>query len=361
MNLKTDKEDKTDYLQSALNEYQATVFKWGIMLLVGAAQCAAVTYTVLALLGLFPTVDIWKLVTLDVIDFIFLCVGIWLANTATENGVLLPDKQRFGKIFIVAVPVIQWNLILYIIPSHAFWGFIFFFVCLAAFALDLKLLIISSVLHFISLIIAWLITDNFHLAITPELYLTDITQRIICMLLSLVDLIILVYFVRKYLVSSLSYDTEHDALTGVGNRASFDKLKKRLAVSHRALAIAVIDVDNFKGINDTYGHDMGDMILTKVAKTLKKHIRPSDVVIRLGGDEFVAVFMDFQNADPDIIVQKFKAINEELNAPAGDVPAVSISVGVALDDSGYSELLLKHADEALYRIKQSGKNGCSIY
>lgn len=245
--------------------------------------------------------------------------------------------------------------------NNAFSSFLFFFVCLAAFALDLKVLIISSILHFISLIIAWVVTDNFHMPITPELYLTDMAQRIICIILSLIDLIILVYFVRKYLVSSLSYDTEHDSLTGVGNRASFDKLKKRIAVTRRSLAIAMIDVDDFKGFNDTYGHDVGDMVLTRVAKTLQKHMRPSDVVIRLGGDEFVVVFMDFQYIYKDIILQKFEEINKELGNKEDGTPGISISIGVALDKNGYSELLLKHADEALYQSKQGGKNGCCIY
>ena len=355
------KNENFDYLQSALNEYQATVFKLGILLMVGACQCAVITYTILALLGLYPTVEMWRLITFDVVDFIFLCIGIWLANTSTEDGVLLPEKQRFGKIFIVAVLVIQWNMILYTIPSHDFWSFIFFFVCLTAFALDMKMLVTAAVLHVISLAIAWLLTDNFHLPITQELYITDMVQRIVCITLSLADMIILVYFVRKYLVSSLSYDTEHDSLTGVSNRASFDKLKKRLAVSGKAIAIAMIDVDNFKGINDTYGHDVGDIILTKVAKTLKKHIRPTDIVIRLGGDEFVVVFTDFQTLDKNIMSQKFEAVNKELGKSESGEPTISISVGLAIDNKGYSEMLLKHADEALYHIKHHGKHGFSVY
>ena len=159
----------------------------------------------------------------------------------------------------------------------------------------------------------------------------------------------------------LTYQALHDKLTGLYNRLGFENFKHSNDLSH--VAILYIDVNKFKGINDTYGHDVGDKILQKVAASLKKHFRDVDIICRIGGDEFV-VIMTRVSSDihTDIVAEKVDSINEELKITDDGLPPVSISVGVAFADRDNPEGdIFKDADTALYRVKNSGKKGCAFY
>lgn len=154
----------------------------------------------------------------------------------------------------------------------------------------------------------------------------------------------------------------HDALTGLPNRNLFqDRLVSALARAKRdqtSIAVLFIDLDDFKAINDTLGHESGDQLLIEVSKRLQRVIRDIDTVSRLGGDEFTVIITE---CDPLSVQDVCSRILERLGSPI-DLKErkvfVSASIGIAIypDDAADSNGLLKSADTAMYKAKESGRN-----
>ena len=125
--------------------------------------------------------------------------------------------------------------------------------------------------------------------------------------------------------------------------------------------LLVIDVDSFKSINDNYGHEVGDKVLQKVAKTIKGNFRSNDYVCRIGGDEFVVFIANTDDDQRQIIIDRVEQINSELADSSDSLPPVSVSVGAVMgsEDTDAKELFEK-ADRALYERKRNGKNGITF-
>ena len=158
----------------------------------------------------------------------------------------------------------------------------------------------------------------------------------------------------------LTYGNMHDALTGLFNRSAYDFMRHDLDMSRNALLL--VDVDKFKGINDTYGHDVGDLVLKRVAEVLTYSFRSTDLVFRLGGDEFVVIMANVDSSMREQVIRKIDQANVMLQKPKDDLPPTSLSVGVAFADRENPEGdIFKDADTALYRVKEAGRCGCYIY
>jgi diguanylate cyclase (GGDEF)-like protein len=154
----------------------------------------------------------------------------------------------------------------------------------------------------------------------------------------------------------------HDPLTGVFNRRHLeDVLRQELdrAERHaRPLAVAMMDADHFKSINDTYGHQTGDEVLRAISDRCRKTLRSNDILGRYGGEEFAIVF-------PETSLDEAGAVAERLRAAVGDEPikvgdnalGVTVSIGLAAFAPGNDlEKLFQRADSALYTAKQDGRN-----
>ena len=158
----------------------------------------------------------------------------------------------------------------------------------------------------------------------------------------------------------LSYEASHDALTGLYNRAAYDRLRKEW--SDQSIALLLVDVDYFKSINDTYGHDVGDRVLRRVAEVLQSSFRGEDMVCRIGGDEFSVIMVHANATLTDLVRSKMMRAAQKLGAPSDDLPRVTLSVGVVFSDQRREgEDLFKLADQALYQTKMKGRNGCTVY
>lgn len=168
---------------------------------------------------------------------------------------------------------------------------------------------------------------------------------------------------RERVERQLRYKATHDHLTGLPNRVLlFDRLKQAIAFEDRhktLLAVIILDLDNFKNINDTMGHLSGDILLKKVALGLQKCVRQYDTVGRLGGDEFVIILNDASTI-PDIItfVEKVQAVFQEPFDILGQATYVTSSIGVAVFPLQGStiETLMNKADKAMYVAKNDGRN-----
>lgn len=158
-----------------------------------------------------------------------------------------------------------------------------------------------------------------------------------------------------------------DPLTGLPNRLLFsERIHDELAenVPYRILAVVMIDLDNFKQINDTYGHEAGDKVLIEVAKQLNEATRDTDVVARLGGDEFVILLTELTGVEA--CNQTLERLRVSLSNPymiEGLKLHLSASIGATLypSDKTDADGLLRHADEAMYLAKHGGKNRYVIY
>ncbi|HER35422.1 MAG: GGDEF domain-containing protein [Halothiobacillaceae bacterium] len=158
---------------------------------------------------------------------------------------------------------------------------------------------------------------------------------------------------------ALRFLAHHDSLTGLTNRSLFsDRLESALLAARRyqsGLALLFLDVDEFKSINDSHGHAVGDRVLCTIARRLEGCVRETDTVARLGGDEFVVLLTDIQSAEA--VAAKLDEITAAVSAPLGPgfdgMRAVSCSAGVAQypTDGENAERLMRHADEAMYRRK----------
>jgi diguanylate cyclase (GGDEF)-like protein/PAS domain S-box-containing protein len=164
------------------------------------------------------------------------------------------------------------------------------------------------------------------------------------------------------------HQANFDSLTGLPNRRMFrDRLEQEIKKAERAkttLAVMFLDLDHFKEVNDTMGHDMGDHLLQEAAHRLKTRVRNSDTVGRLGGDEFVLLFTNIK--DPHCLEPISQDILLRLAAPfqlGTDPVYISASIGITLfpDDAQDFEGLLKNADQAMYAAKAEGRNRYSYF
>jgi diguanylate cyclase (GGDEF)-like protein/PAS domain S-box-containing protein len=167
----------------------------------------------------------------------------------------------------------------------------------------------------------------------------------------------------------LEHIAHFDALTNLPNRILLsDRIRQTMAFAlrHRCrIAVAFLDLDGFKAINDKYGHGTGDKLLVVLAGRLKKSLRESDTVARLGGDEFVAVLSDLGNDEAYVIVldRLLAAVCEPVVIDDID-HQVSASIGVTFfpqPGETDADLLLRQADQAMYQAKRGGKNRFSVY
>lgn len=154
---------------------------------------------------------------------------------------------------------------------------------------------------------------------------------------------------------------EMDPLTGVLNRGAFENMRTKLEEAPGPLALMIIDVDRFKEVNDTYGHEVGDKVLKKVADVIKNTFRSQDCVARIGGDEFVVILAGGMEKIKPVIRMKADSMNEKLAFPEDGLPRISLSIGVALSPHGFSQELYGMADDALYRVKAHGRCGYCFY
>ena len=160
----------------------------------------------------------------------------------------------------------------------------------------------------------------------------------------------------------------HDALTGLPNRALLlDRLDHAIAASRRGdhkTAVLFLDLDRFKIVNDSLGHDVGDELLKEVAVRLKSSLRQADTVARLGGDEFVVLSTEWViPSDVATLAEKIQSLLEKPFHVAGHELHIGVSAGIALHpvDGANAGELLKNADTAMYAVKESGRNGYRFF
>jgi diguanylate cyclase (GGDEF)-like protein/PAS domain S-box-containing protein len=172
---------------------------------------------------------------------------------------------------------------------------------------------------------------------------------------------------RVRLEQELTKQAFHDGLTGLANRALFrDRLDQSLARSERSresIAVLLVDLDGFKQVNDSLGHDAGDDLLRQIADRFCEVIRPSDTLARLGGDEFALLLEGSNEQGAVATANRFlDRLSETVNI-AGHEFALGASIGVVIHPggTGHSDELIRHADVAMYAAKEGGRGRCEVF
>ncbi|MFT5658911.1 MAG: diguanylate cyclase (GGDEF)-like protein/PAS domain S-box-containing protein, partial [Gammaproteobacteria bacterium] len=160
----------------------------------------------------------------------------------------------------------------------------------------------------------------------------------------------------------------YDALTSLPNRVLLaDRLNHAMVQCQRrnqSLAVAYMDLDGFKAVNDTYGHDLGDKLLVELSKRIKKALREGDTLARIGGDEFIAIMVDLEKVkDSEPVLKRLLKAAAEPVTVGDSILQVSLSIGVTLypQNGVDADQLIRHADEAMYVAKHSGKNRYHLF
>lgn len=168
--------------------------------------------------------------------------------------------------------------------------------------------------------------------------------------------------------SRLNYMAFHDALTALPNRSLFyDRINHGIARAQRSgsqLALMLLDIDRFKNINDSLGHDSGDLLLKAIAARLNDGVRDMDTVARLGGDEFVVLLEGVHDLDDvRFVANKLLAHLSRPMEISGHEISITASIGISVypHDGEDTDELLKNADVAMYKAKEVGKNNCQFY
>jgi len=173
---------------------------------------------------------------------------------------------------------------------------------------------------------------------------------------------------RKRAEERLTYLAQYDQLTGLVNRTLFrDRLTHAMARSKRLqqpMGLMLLDLDRFKPVNDTFGHEAGDKILKGVADRLKECVREVDTVARMGGDEFTIILEGFSHEND--ITRVARRITESLSEPfrlGAETTTIGVSIGITVYPTDDQEIddLLRHADAAMYQAKQQGGNSFQFY
>jgi diguanylate cyclase (GGDEF)-like protein/PAS domain S-box-containing protein len=166
----------------------------------------------------------------------------------------------------------------------------------------------------------------------------------------------------------LDFLAHHDMLTNLPNRLMFNHhLRQNIALAkrnRRQLAVMFIDLDHFKNVNDTLGHELGDELLKKIAEVLDAHVRKSDILARIGGDEFILLLNDLETPRyASTISEKFLSLLRQTFMVSGYDISVSASIGVSFfpSDGEDATTLVKNADIAMYYAKSHGRNSYHFY
>lgn len=198
--------------KTAVEVYLATVFKWGLLIMVSAAMCATILFNAEKIFGLYPGVPWLATIILAAMDVVFYAVAVYIVKTSFDkDGYLKDGRLRMGKMFAAFVVVVQWNYLLYMVPSRTFWGFLFFFLVLISFFLDIKLVLISGLACMVSLFIGWGVRGTDLLPVKDEMFLADTLLCIVALILSLAGLLIFVSFVARFLVNAKKDELEKNA------------------------------------------------------------------------------------------------------------------------------------------------------
>ena len=353
---------KEKWEMSALDAYINKVYRFIIIFVPFLCICAGTTITVLYNLGLYQAASTPALILFDVSVLLYAAAGVYLARTGFgENGIVLPEKLRMAKLVNAASLVIQWNAISYIWPFRDFWAYCILFTFVLALFFDFKLVFGTTIAILVSMFISWGVKGAFLLPNPDSYFNANMVFRFVGISLMLLCVNLITLFGGKFFVEELERFVNYDTLTHLLNRRSMDGyLKaayKRADAGKSSFCLLIMDIDDFKKVNDTYGHDCGDEVLKSVAGIISCGVRKNDSVFRWGGEE-ILVILNAEEYKAVFIADRIrKEIEKTVVTYKETKVSVTVTIGVAPFRDGESiQDMMDKADKCLYYGKTHGKN-----
>ncbi|MBQ9205746.1 MAG: GGDEF domain-containing protein [Treponema sp.] len=354
--------EKDENNLSALDAYINRVFKIIVFIIPFFCLCASSSATTLYLLGYFPIRLPRLLPFFDASTILYFLIGLYFMKTGFgKDGIVLPRKLRAAKYAMATLLIIQWNGISYIWPFQDFWGYTVLFTTVLAFFFDFRLVLFETIGILVSMFISWIIVGDALLPPHDELFVANMAYRFIGIALMNFSVCVITAFGGKFLIEELEKYANYDTLTHLMNRKSMGNYLQeahRLASTGKAsFCLLMMDIDDFKKVNDTHGHDAGDEVLQFVAKTVSCGVKKDDYVFRWGGEEILVLL----NTDEERAITAAERIRADIAKDAvvygeAKIP-VTITIGVAPYRNGASiKDLMDEADAKLYWGKKHGKN-----
>ena len=348
---------------SALDAYTNRVYRIIVLIIPIFCLCASTTITTLHFIGWYPDINETAMWLFDLSDIIYLSIGIYFIRTGFgEDGIVRPDKLKLAKYTMAVIVIIQWNAISYIWPFTDFWAYCLLFVIVEAFFFDVKLVAFSTAGISLSMFISWFIGNERLLPTGDEYFFANMTFRIVGLVLMLLSLNIITYFGGHFLVEELEKYVNYDTLTHLLNRRSMDNYLqaacKQAKTGLTTFCLLMMDIDDFKKVNDTYGHDCGDEVLKYVAHTISTGVKKNDNVFRWGGEEILVLLnTDFEKAVAAAERIRADIAHDAMNYRGTTKVSVTVTIGVSPYTAGATiQQMMDDADKKLYYGKHHGKN-----
>ncbi|MBR0485617.1 MAG: GGDEF domain-containing protein [Oscillospiraceae bacterium] len=348
---------------TALEAYTSRVYRIIVMVIPVFCLIAGVLIVLLHSFGYYPEINeisMWLFVCMDII---YVIIGLYFRKTGVqENGIVPPDKLTQAKYTMAVMGILQWNAITYIWPFRDLWAYSLLFTIVQASFFDVKLVMFTTAGIGGSMFLSWFIGDSRLMPPTDEYYTAGILLRIIGAVMMFVSVNMITYFGGKFLVEELEKYVCYDTLTHLLNRRSMDDyLQKAYQEANHGgtdFCLLMMDIDDFKKVNDTYGHDCGDEVLRYVANTVSAGVRKDDSVFRWGGEE-ILVLMRSEKTQASLSAERIRRKIEQdtVSYRGKENVSVTITIGISSYRNGITiQQMMDEADQNLYYGKKHGKN-----
>jgi|GEM_PF-937837 len=353
---------KEKYEISALDAYINRVYSFVILFIPLLCICAALTITFLHYNGKYPVANDILLILFDLSALIYMGIGIWFIKTGyDEAGVVLPEKLKAAKAVMSVLLLIQWNAIAYIWPYRDMWAFCILFTVVMVLFFDSKLVLFTTIGISASMFVSWFIKADILLPEKGEYFNANMVFRLVGLLLMLLSVNLITYFGGKFFVEELERFVNYDTLTHLMNRRSMDNYLraayKEADTGKAAFCLLMMDIDDFKKVNDTYGHDCGDEVLKTVASIISCGVKKNDSVFRWGGEEILVLLKTEEYKAVFVADRIRKEIEKTPVKCHGEDVYVTVTIGVAPYKDGKNiQEMMDQADKCLYYGKTHGKN-----
>ena len=320
---------------SALDTYVNSIYSFAVILMSCAALCAAAVFTLGKIIGFCADINTAALVVFDICNFGYFVLAIIMVKfSRDEVGLLRKNHMALTNIFLAFITVFQWNYITYMFPFESFYGYAPFFLLVISSFFDYKLIAVVGIELGVSIGVSWVILGEKVLPAYDEWFYMNLCFRIALLLMSFITIFSISYFIKKQLISDLEMYTDCDALTGLLNRRMFaslsDEAVLHAATSDTPLSFCIFDIDNFKKVNDTFGHESGDIVLKFLADKIKNGVNKKSYVFRWGGEEFF-VMLDCDGKTAVDTIEKIRLAVEEstITMLSGESIGITVTCGIS--------------------------------
>ncbi len=323
---------------AVIEEYTAKVFRFVMLIITGACMCAGLLFSSLKLFGFYENVKWLALIIFVGTCIIYFCIGLFFVTKGVVDNKVSPHMLRRGKIFILILEIIQFNFILYLVPSRDFWAYAFFFTILTAFFFDSKMVLIVIGEIVISLVISWFINGS-SLPIRDDIFIPEMALRIVCVTLSMISIYLVAFFAERFLINAKKSEIEENQnrVEAVLNKVS--DLSSRLGNASTLL----LDASQNESASTEELSAISEQLLENSENMLLKSATSKENLSELEGS---SMEMANKMGDVDEISKDLESVSASNENSLNDLVTISEKVESSnLNTQAVTEKLLVEVDE----------------